>query len=232
VNISITNYNSINNMDNNMSSFETFISTNMSGTDVGIIVFHPLSDNDGLPFPLNLQLIWKILLVAILLVNLVQGSRLRGTIVAYIKSPESNLGPINYLIWVDQINGMMYALIVLVRIVYIIYPYPISSIFGLEFCQVMNFVSGIFVAGSYTWGCCVAIFRVLFVTFQNSLNGRIGTEFLLNAMLFLGMVQIFAYSTTSLIFDDEVPGFKMCTHLSSEDQKIFQQFLVIFYTFT
>jgi hypothetical protein len=48
----------------------------------------------------------KVGLFLLYLATLVQGSRLRLVIISYINSPESNLGPINRLIWIDQINGV------------------------------------------------------------------------------------------------------------------------------
>jgi hypothetical protein len=72
-----------------------------------IIKFSPLSNDDGLPFPLYLHTAWKIILVLSLLFTFIEGLRLRKVIVSFVVSPESKLGPINYVILVDEINGLL-----------------------------------------------------------------------------------------------------------------------------
>jgi len=57
-----------------------------------------------LPFPLNLDPIWKCAFAISLLATLIEGTKLRRLIILFINSPESNVGPINYLIWVDQVS--------------------------------------------------------------------------------------------------------------------------------
>jgi hypothetical protein len=134
------------------------------------IQFHPIPDDEGLPFPLSLNTYWKIVLVILYLLTLYKGTQLRVIIISYIHSPESNLGPINYLIWVDQINSCILSLTILTRIVYMILPFPLSSVVPLDVCQFFTFVGLYHMGGTYMWGTCIAVFRVLFVTAQSYLK--------------------------------------------------------------
>ena len=100
-----------------------------------IITFEPFDQTVGLPFPLYLDPIWKFLLATTLLITLVQGTRLRVIIMSYFKSPETKLGPINSLILMDQLNGFFLGYIVLVRTIFILSPFPVSSLLGETFCR-------------------------------------------------------------------------------------------------
>ena len=69
------------------------------------IAFQPFPDHLGLPFPLSLSTGQKYFLLALYAAALVLGTKLRKNILVYMSSAESNLGPINSLIWMDQLNG-------------------------------------------------------------------------------------------------------------------------------
>ena len=113
------------------------------------------------------------------------------------------------------------------RIIFILLPVPMSSLLnGDSICKVINFISGMYVAGSYTWGCSIAFFRVIFITAQGFLKGRVEERSLLNVLLLCGLTLVLYYSVTSLLFDDEVPTYKMCTHQSHEDRKIIRFYQV------
>ena len=134
------------------------------------VKFVPLSDDLGLPFPLYLNSFWNIVLVVLYLITLYKGTKLRVIIISYINSPESNLGPINYLIWVDQINSCILSLSILGRILYMVLPFPLTEVAPLEVCQFFTFVGLYHMGGTYMWGTCIAVFRVLFVTAQSCLK--------------------------------------------------------------
>ena len=208
-----------------MTSFLALAEQNLTETKTISIQFVPLNDDEGLPFPLNLDSFWNIFFVLSYLITLYKGTKLRVTIISYLNSPESNLGPINYLIWVDQVNSCILSVSILARILYMISPFPFSSVFPLEVCQLLTFVGLYHMGGSYMWGTCIAVFRVLFVTAQKSLK-KLGIKRVLNVMLFLGVVEGLSYGVTSQVFDEEIPTFKMCTHLSFHDHQIFKEYLV------
>ena len=55
-----------------------------------------------LPFPLNLHLQARMSIAVFFTFVLMAGIYLRKTIFDYLNSPETKLGPINFLIWMDQ----------------------------------------------------------------------------------------------------------------------------------
>ena len=77
-----------------------------SANSSSVVSFQPFPDEIGLPFPLNCNPMLKYSLVALYLLTLIQGTRLRSVIVRYMLSTEANLGPINILISFDQLNGI------------------------------------------------------------------------------------------------------------------------------
>ena len=56
-----------------------------------------------LPFPLSLSLPGRTLISFFLVMIAIVGSTLRGLILAFLNEPEVNLGPINFLLWIDQV---------------------------------------------------------------------------------------------------------------------------------
>ena len=81
---------------------ENIFAANISG----LISFQPFHDEIGLPWPLNGHPALKYSVAALFLLSLIQGTKLRQVIVRYMLSPGANLGPINVLIWLDQLNGV------------------------------------------------------------------------------------------------------------------------------
>ena len=77
-----------------------------AGNFSSLVSFQPFHDEIGLPFPLNSGAAIKYSFVALYLLILIEGSRLRKVIFSYMMCPEVNQGPINVLIWLDQLNGI------------------------------------------------------------------------------------------------------------------------------
>ena len=127
-----------------MSFFFDYFSTNLS-INGGIVNFSQLSDSDGLPFPLYLHPVWRFVLAISLLIVLNQGTRLRAIIISYITSPETKIGPINYLIWVDELNGILLGLSIAIRIGFLLSPYPVGSLLGNDFCKFAEFTASVYI---------------------------------------------------------------------------------------
>ena len=191
-------------------------------------IFKTLSDEDGLPFPLYLKFYVRVGLALSLVFTLVQGARLRKVIISYIKSPETKLGPINYLILVDQINGLFLATSIIMRTVFIISPVPMSTVFGNNVCNLANFVGAVYIGSACIWSCYISLFRVLFINAQNWLKNKIGVNRLLYILLVTGYAQILTFATLFLLFDTENSTMKMCSHLSDADLKIIDAYQVNF----
>ena len=190
------------------------------------INFSPFSDQDGLPFPLYLHPIWKIIFSLTLLFTLIEGTRLRKIIIDFISSPESKLGPINYLIWVDQINSFFLGINLLFRVVFFLSPEPIGILIGREVCDFTEFSILIYLAGSSIWGSYIALFRVMFIRAQTWLTNSIGIKNLLWLLLSIGTGQIFYFAIVTLFVDEESYAKKVCHHLSFDDVIIMQEYRV------
>jgi hypothetical protein len=94
--------------------------------------FIPVSEDP--PFPFNLDYSWRLCISAAMSFILVSGIFLRKIIISYLLAPDTNTGPINLLIWVDQVNGLFLALNILGRIIAFVLPFPLSVLTGDTFC--------------------------------------------------------------------------------------------------
>jgi hypothetical protein len=226
--VSIFVHNNVNVDGNVVQSVENNIVNNVENqmSNRTVIHFLPLSDSDGLPFPLNLYFHWRIILAFLFLVVLLKGAKLRLTIVSFIKSPETKLGPINYLILMDQINGLFLALNIIFRIGFVLSPEPMSKLLGIELCYLANFSGAIYIGGGCIWSCYIALFRVVFIKGQTFLKKIISIKSLLHFLIFFGGIQIVVFAISFLILDDKNSTMKMCTHSSNMDIEIMEAYRV------
>ena len=98
------------------------------------ILFKPFGEHENEPFPLYLSFWAQLVLTLLLSLSLWFGLTLRSIIINYLRSPDTN-GPVNYLIWIDQLNGILLAIVIVVKILAINSPVPLSLIFGERFCE-------------------------------------------------------------------------------------------------
>jgi len=77
-------------------------------------LFYSFHSESGLPLPRHLPRPFKKFLSVILTANLIYGFKLRKVILSNL--PETKLGPIDYLIWMDQTNGLFLAIVSIVRL--------------------------------------------------------------------------------------------------------------------
>ena len=91
------------------------------------IIFTPFTGFDALPFPLYLSPPIKILISLVLLIVLAYGSKYRYIIFSYLRAPELKMGPINYLIWIDQVNGVFLGFTILYKAIAINLPFPLRD---------------------------------------------------------------------------------------------------------
>jgi hypothetical protein len=80
------------------------IPKNSKSSVLDCVDFTPFDDVSSLPFPLNSHPLFQLIYMTALVFALVEGTRLRQKIIAFLNSSESNIGPINFLIWLDQEN--------------------------------------------------------------------------------------------------------------------------------
>ena len=94
------------------------------------------SDNGSLPpFPFNLSYSTRIFISILMALVLVGGLHYRMLIFRYLVQPSTNKGPINLLIWIDQLNGLFLAINTIGRIIAFMLPFPMSQLTWETFCR-------------------------------------------------------------------------------------------------
>jgi hypothetical protein len=166
------------------------LNLNLTRNEEELIFFQPFNEDQGLPFPLNLSFFTKSIFIILHLAALILGLRFRKVIFAFMNSSESNLGPINVLIWLDQVTGMIMGFLITLRIFTLAFDEPLISILGENFCKMTNLIGGLYVGGGYIWTCYIALFRLAFVVGQKFLKSNIEIETLLHLMISAGTVQV------------------------------------------
>ena len=71
------------------------------------------------------------------------------------------MGAINYLIWLDQLNGILQGISILLKCIEISLPVPLSAFVGAEFCRWVDLPGSFYLTGSYVWSCFTAVYRIL-----------------------------------------------------------------------
>ena len=110
-----------------------FISLNKNSTTMEELSFTPVSESP--PFPFNLDYSWRLVISMIMVLILLSGIFLRVIIIGYLVAPSTKIGPINLLIWVDQLNGIFLAFNIVGRIFAFVLPFPLTVLTGDDFCQ-------------------------------------------------------------------------------------------------
>ena len=81
------------------------------------------------------------------------GLYLRLKILSYFYLPETKPLPINFLLWLDQINGLFFSAILSLTIAALVLPFPIRDFLGDEFCVWVRIPAGIHLSGTIVWSC-------------------------------------------------------------------------------
>ena len=126
----------------------------------------------GLPFPLNLSPIWKILITILLLIILTIGLWLRGVVLNFFRLPGKKLSPISLLLWIEQVIGLLFLFNISFGIVTVNLPYPARVTMGEGFCHNIRLPSNIYLTGSIVRSCMTAIYRVLFIRAQGGYSQK------------------------------------------------------------
>ena len=101
--------------------------------DFKITKFKFISD---LPFPLSMPYELRIFFGIYLLLILLGGLICRKIILDYLQTPEIKSNPINSLIWMDQLCGVVFGTFnLLFGSAALILPMSLQSIFGQQFCD-------------------------------------------------------------------------------------------------
>lgn len=167
------------------------------------------------PFPLNLSIIWRSVISVIILAILVQGIRLRSVIVHYIMSPETKMNATNILFCLDQANGILLAAIIILRISFIMLPFPAGDLTNNSVCRFTSYISNMYLSGTIFWRCCIAIYRALLVKAQLWLTTTIGSKKMLMTMIATGLTLILLHSSIMASLSVDSYTSRLCLRQSS-----------------
>lgn len=87
------------------------------------------------------------------------------------------MGVINYLIWIDQVNGAFLGVALFNKSILNLIPYPLASVLGSEFCDWIDLPGCIYLVGSFLWSSITALYRVLYIKCFRWMKRTVGNLF-------------------------------------------------------
>ena len=99
------------------------------------------------PFPMNLGSLLKSLISMTLLLVLFFGLKLRLKIFKYLASDEAKMKPINVLICIDQLNGLLQGISIIFKVVAFNLEIPLSNVLGATFCEWVDLPASFYLIG-------------------------------------------------------------------------------------
>ncbi len=184
------------------------------------LLFSPFDGQNGLPFPMYLSTSSRSLLSFFMLFSLVYGLILRASIFSYLRSPNTRLGPIDRLIWMDQLSGLCFALVIVIRLIAINTSVHLSQIMGENFCYWVDWPSCMYLSGSVGWSAIIALYRFLLVKSQRWLTYTFGERNFFKIMLCAGFFFTLVLSILMAMFDSKNTTERLCFYHSVEDIEI------------
>jgi len=176
---------------------------------------------DSQPFPLNEPWYIQWIILVLMLATFCCGLKFRCLIIRYLISPECK-GPINALVWADQINGFFLGLQIILKTVIMLNPVPLSEALGQRFCDWTSLLLNLYLAGSSAWSFSIAVFRVVIIKGTN----LIGEVTLLKILFPLSFITHFLFAIVTAICDNKSAARKMCLHYSDAEIEYLDQYRV------
>jgi len=146
-------------------TFFYLCSTETSENQPGLIFFDFIED---LPFPLNMPYHLRIGIGIYLILVLIGGLVCRKMILEYLRAPETKSNPINSLIWIDQICGIVFGTSAIsFAAAALIMPISLRSLMSEQFCNWLPLTGNIYLTGLTIWSVLLAVYRMLYIKVQN-----------------------------------------------------------------
>ena len=106
------------------------------------------------PFPSNLNCPLKSAISLTFVVVLFLGLKLRWKIFMYLASDEARMKPINVLICIDQLNGLLQGISTIFKVVAFNLETPLSNSLGSTFCEWVDLPANLYLVGKARNGVC------------------------------------------------------------------------------
>jgi hypothetical protein len=182
--------------------------------------------NTLVPFPMNLSYEWRFVVMALFSFFLITGFALRGFIFAYLTQPDAKQYPINFLLLLDQTNGMIFALVLIFEISAIYLEYPLRDVLGDNFCKWIRFPVTAYSYGCLIWGCFIALYRMMYIKANNWFIYKVGEYRMLFVLTTVGLILKLSISFFMAEFDNDSSISKHCTFWTKTDLDLIQEFKV------
>jgi len=179
------------------------------------VTFKPFDNYEAFPFPLYLNFGFKALLSAFSMLIFFFGIKQRIFIFRYLKTVDTKK-PMNILILIDQINGLLLGFGIIFKIIAILSPVPLSNLFGNSFCQLTALPGCMYTVGKIVWSCFVALLRIVYIKAQSWLKFTIGEKSLVYPMLLFGVTLVLSVAFLLVKFDNKNAVKKICLHHSDK----------------
>ena len=99
------------------------------------------------PFPMNLNSHLKSMISIIFMLVLALGLKSRLKIFKYLASDEAQMKPINVLISLQQLNGLLQGISTIFKVAAFNLRTPLSALLGANFCQWVDLPANVYLVG-------------------------------------------------------------------------------------
>ena len=116
-------------------------------SSLALVSFRFVETIESRPFPMNLNCPLKSLISMTFILVLFFGLKLRLKIFKYLASNEAQMKPINVLICLDQLNGLLQGISTIFKVVAFNLEIPLSNTLGANFCQWVDLPANVYLVG-------------------------------------------------------------------------------------
>ena len=116
-------------------------------SSLALVSFRFVKTIESRPFPMNLNCPLKFLISMTFILVLVFGLKLRLKIFKYLASNEARMKPINVLICIDQLNGLLQGISIIFKVVAFNLEIPLSNVLGATFCEWVDLPASFYLVG-------------------------------------------------------------------------------------
>ena len=136
-------------------------------------------------------------------------------------------GPINALIWADQMNGIFLGLGILLKMAFLLSPLPLATVLGDGFCAWAGVPISLYVSGAGSWSCAIALFRVFILKGTPLINESV----LLRILYFISLAIHLGCGSLMARYGEITTPEKLCFHFTESENEIMEHYKVSFISF-
>ncbi len=119
----------------------------------------------------------------------------------------------------NQLTGIFLGLNIIYTLVVLHLPFPLASVIGEGACKWTRLLSTLYITGQAVWSFFIALYRVLFIKFQNLFKKGIKETTFVFFLSQAGILYIIS-SSVFLAYYDRGMQYKLCSHHSMKEVQI------------